>query len=365
MWFRKQPAEKRLIKNEPTQRKRTDFSVNAVGIAFFAALLSFALAVRMLVGRSPTLIDLSVLVATPIAVMGIMALFPRWTVAAKVLILVAIAAAALNFGEASLAFAFAFTGAILAPAVQKMEEWERAIILRFGAFHRVRGPGLFLVFPFADRIAKTVDLRIRVTDFSAETTLTKDSVTVTVDALCFWMVWDAEKAVLEVQDYQEAVVLSSKTALRDAISKHDLSAFLEHGDAIEERIREEVDKKTTEWGITVQHIEITDIQIPEALQDSLSRLAQAEREKQARVYLAAAEIEIAEKLEQAARIYDANGTAMKLKNLSILNEGLRAGNSMMLVPNSITEELRTKDLFGLEALAERRREAKEDEHGGS
>jgi regulator of protease activity HflC (stomatin/prohibitin superfamily) len=161
-----------------------------------------------------------------------------------------------------------------------------------------------------------------------------------VDALCFWLVWDPQKAILEVENYEDAVILASKTALRSAVSSHDLSTFLEHGDIIEKSIQEEVDKKTTEWGITVQYIEITDIQIPEALQNSLSILAQAEREKKSRVLLAEAEIEIARKLEEAVRIYSANEPAMKLKILTILNEGLKAGNSMMLVPNSISEELR-------------------------
>ncbi|MDR2785973.1 MAG: slipin family protein, partial [Treponema sp.] len=232
--------------------------------------------------------------------------------------------------------------------------------LRFGRFHRVKGPGLFVLIPLADRTAQTVDLRIRVTDFSAQETLTRDSVTVTVDALCFWLVWDPEKAVLEVEKYEEAVVLSAKTALRNAISCHDLSTFLEHGEIIQKQIQEEVDRKTTEWGITIQHIEITDIQIPEELQDSLSRLAQAEREKKGRVLLAEAEIEIAKKLEEAVTIYAKNEPAMKLKILSILSEGLKAGNSMMLVPNSITEELKAKDIFGLEALTELRREKGEE-----
>jgi regulator of protease activity HflC (stomatin/prohibitin superfamily) len=151
-------------------------------------------------------------------------------------------------------------------------------------------------------------------------------------------------------------VLSSKTALRYAVSSNDLSTFLEHGDVIEKQIQEEVDKKTTDWGITVLHIEITDIQIPEPLQDSLSRVAQAEREKKGRILLAEAEIEIARKLEEAVRIYAANEPAMKLKILSILNEGLKAGNSMMLVPNSIAEELKTKDIFGLQALNEIKKE---------
>jgi len=246
-------------------------------------------------------------------------------------------------------------GMIIASAVRMMQDWERAVILRFGKFHRVKGPGLFLMIPFVDRIAEVVDLRIRVSDFTAETTLSRDSVTVTVDALCFWLVWDAEKAVCEVQDYEEAVILSAKTALRSAVSRNDLTTFLEENLAIEDSICAEVDRKTTEWGITVQHIEITDIQIPDQLQDSMSRLAQAEREKKGRILLAEAEIEIARKFAEAAKVYANDRTALNLKNLSILNEGLKAGNSMMLIPNSITEKLEGADLFGIQALGEIRR----------
>jgi hypothetical protein len=137
---------------------------------------------------------------------------------------------------------------VLVLSIRKVNEWDRAIILRFGRFRRVQGPGLFLLIPLADRVAETVDIRIRVTDFSAQETLTLDSVTVTVDALCFWLVWDPQKAILELENYQEAVILASKTALRDSVSSHDLSTFLERGDLIEKQIREEVDRKTTEWG---------------------------------------------------------------------------------------------------------------------
>ncbi|MDR1144104.1 MAG: slipin family protein [Spirochaetaceae bacterium] len=252
---------------------------------------------------------------------------------------------------------------VIVPSVRKTDEWERAIVLRLGRFHGAKGPGLFFLMPLADRIAQRVDLRIRVTDFSAQETLTRDSVTVTVDAICFWLVWDPEKAILEVENYREAVILSSKTALRNAVSSHDLSTFLEHGELIQKQIQEEVDRKTTEWGITIQHIEITDIQIPEELQDSLSRLAQAEREKKGRVLLAEAEIEIAKKLEAAVGIYAKNEPAMKLKILSILNEGLKAGNSMMLVPSSVAEELKTNDVFGLEALMELRKKQGEEPDG--
>jgi len=256
----------------------------------------------------------------------------------------------MGFGFAALVIVM-----ILVFSIRKADEWERAIVLRFGKFRKVKGPGLFFLIPIVDRISQIVDIRIRVSDFSTQKTLTSDSVTVNVDAICFWLVWDPQKAVLEVENYVDAVVLSSKTALRTSISGHDLSTFLERSDIIEKQIQEVVDKKTTEWGITVLHIEIIDIQIPEALQDSLSRIAQAEREKKGRILLAEAEIEIARKLEEAAQVYMKNQPAMKLKILSILNEGLKAGNSMMLVPNSIAEELETKDIFGLKALNEIKR----------
>jgi regulator of protease activity HflC (stomatin/prohibitin superfamily) len=269
---------------------------------------------------------------------------------------------------AAAVFLFTFTGAdmlalqwrvgifflvlVLLVSIRKAKEWERAVVLRFGKFHKVKGPGLFFLIPLVDQVYRTIDIRIRVTDFYAQETLTGDSVTVGVDAFCFWLVWDPQKAALEVENYEDAVALASKAALRNAISKNDLSTFLARGDLIEKQIQEEVEKQTTEWGITVQYVEITDIQIPAALQDSLSRMAQAEREKKARIYLAEAEIEIAKKLEEAVSIYAKNERAMKLKILSILNEGLKAGNSMMLVPNTITEELKTKDIFGLMALNE-------------
>jgi len=252
---------------------------------------------------------------------------------------------------------------ILLFSLRKAREWERAVVLRLGRFHKVKGPGFFFIIPIVDQIYRTIDIRIRVTDFYAQETLTGDSVTVNVDAFCFWLVWDPQKAALEIENYEEAVALASKAALRNAMSKNDLSTFLSRGDLIEKQIQEEVERQSTEWGITVQYVEITDIQIPEALQDSLSRMAQAEREKKARVFLAEAEIEIAKKLEEAISIYAKNEGALKLKILSILNEGLKAGNSMMLIPNSIAEELKTRDVFGLAALNELKKKEEENNDG--
>jgi regulator of protease activity HflC (stomatin/prohibitin superfamily) len=248
-----------------------------------------------------------------------------------------------------------FVLAVLLVGVRKADEWERVIVLRFGKFRAVRGPGLYFVVPFIERAAKTIDIRVRVSDFAAQDTLTLDSVTITVDALCFWLVWDPEKAALEVENYEDAVILSAKTALRGAVSSNDLSAFLSRGGIIEKQIQADVDRKTSEWGITVLYTEITDVKIPAALQDSLSCLAKAEREKRSRVLLAEAEAEIAARLAEAARVYSDCAPALKLKALSILNEGLKAGNSMVIVPHSLTGELEGSDLFGLSALSKLQR----------
>ncbi|MCL2070394.1 MAG: SPFH domain-containing protein [Treponema sp.] len=252
-------------------------------------------------------------------------------------------------------FTSLFLALILVSCLRKAYEWERVIVLRLGKFHKVRGPGIYFLLPLIDHVHRIIDIRIRVMDFYSQETLTGDSVTVNVDAFCFWLVWDPQRAALEVEDYEEAMALASKAALRNVISKNDLTTFLARGDLIEKQIQEEVERQTTEWGISVQYIEITDIQVPQELQNSLSRIAQAEREKKGRTLLAEAEIEIARKLEEAIAIYAKDEKALKLRILSILNEGLKTGNSMMLVPNSITDELKTKDIFGLQALNELKR----------
>ncbi|MCL2093332.1 MAG: SPFH domain-containing protein [Treponema sp.] len=263
--------------------------------------------------------------------------------------------AVLNPPDLGLSCAVFLLALLLAFSLRKAYEWERVVVLRLGKFKKVRGPGLYFLIPLLDHIHTSIDIRIRVLDFYSQETLTGDSVTVNVDAFCFWLVWDPQRAALEVEDYEEAVALAAKAALRNIISKNDLTTFLARGDLIEKQIQEEVERQTTEWGITVQYIEITDIQVPKELQDALSRIAQAEREKKGRTLLAEAEIEIARKLEEAIAIYAQDEGALKLRILSILNEGLKTGNSMMLVPNSITEELKTKDIFGLQALSELRK----------
>ncbi len=231
-------------------------------------------------------------------------------------------------------------------------QWERVLILRLGKFHRLKGPGMFFIIPIVESIAKIVDMRIRSTDFSSESTLTKDTVPVNVDAICFWMVWDAKKAVLEVQDFYLAIVLSAQTALRDIIGTHELADMLTHRGELGRRLREILDEKTNPWGITVQSVEIRDIIIPKDLEAAMSKQAQAERERQARIILGTAETEIAEKFAQAAKQYERNPGAMHLRGMNMLFEGLKEKGSMIIVPSSALETMNLGAMTGLAALSQ-------------
>jgi regulator of protease activity HflC (stomatin/prohibitin superfamily) len=234
------------------------------------------------------------------------------------------------------------------------KQWERIVVLRLGKFSRLKGPGPFFVIPIIESLAQVVDMRIRSTDFSSESTLTKDTVPVNVDAICFWMVWDAKKAVLEVQDFYLAIVLSAQTALRDIIGIHELADMLTHRGALGARLREVLDEKTNPWGITVQSVEIRDIIIPKDLEAAMSKQAQAERERQARIILGTAETEIAEKFAQAAKQYEANPGAMHLRGMNMLFEGLKEKGSMIIVPSSALETMNLGAMGGLAALSQTR-----------
>ena len=237
-------------------------------------------------------------------------------------------------------------------ALKIAKQWERAVVLRLGRFHRLKGPGMFFIIPIVEGIAQVVDMRIRSTDFNSESTLTKDTVPVNVDAICFWMVWDAKKAILEVQDYFLAIVLSAQTALRDIIGTHELADMLTHRGALGTRLREVLEEKTNPWGVTVQSVEIRDIIIPKDLENSMSKQAQAERERQARIILGTAETEIAEKFAQAAKHYESNPVAMHLRGMNMLFEGLKEKGSMIIVPSSALETMNLGAIGGLAALSQ-------------
>ena len=239
---------------------------------------------------------------------------------------------------------------LVASSIQIVLQWEKAVILRFGRFRGLRSSGVFLMMPVIDKVANYVDQRIRATDFKAETTLTRDTVPVNVDAIAFWIVWDAEKSVLEVQDFMQAVTLSAQTALRDGIGKHELSDMLSHRDRLGNEIREVLDAKTNAWGITVQSVEIRDIIIPKALEDAMSRQAQAERERQSRIILSNAETEIAEKFADASKHYRNNAVALHLRAMNMVFEGLKQKGSMIIVPSTAVESMGLGAMGGLTAF---------------
>jgi regulator of protease activity HflC (stomatin/prohibitin superfamily) len=212
------------------------------------------------------------------------------------------------------------------------QQWERAVLLRMGKFRRLVGPGHFWVIPLVDRVAAWIDHRVMVTPFGAEKTLTRDTVPVNVDAVLFWVVWDANKAALEVKNYRMAISWAAQTALRDIIGKMDLADILVGREKIDAELQEIIDRRTTPWGITVESVEIRDIVIPEALENAMSRQAQAERERQARIILGQAEQQIAQSFLEAAKIYEGQPIAFRLRSLNMIMEGVKERGSLVVVP---------------------------------
>jgi|GEM_PF-125308 len=249
-----------------------------------------------------------------------------------------------------------YTGMLIATSIQIAQQWEKGIILRLGKFRTLNGPGFFMIVPLIDRVDRFIDHRVRSTDFRAETTLTRDTVPVNVDAIAFWLVWDAKMSVLEVEDYESAVILSAQTALRDAIGRHNLAEMLEDREQVGHEIQKVIDKKTDPWGITIQTIEIRDIVIPKGLEDAMSRQAQAERERQSRVILGTAETEIAKKFEEASRAYQGNPTALHLRAMNMVFEGLKQKGSMIIVPSSALDTMSLGAIGGLTSFAQTNKE---------
>jgi regulator of protease activity HflC (stomatin/prohibitin superfamily) len=255
----------------------------------------------------------------------------------------------------------ALVGVVLMPAPRIAQQWERAVVLRFGRFIGLRGPGLFWIVPFMDRVSCWIDQRTITTSFAAEQTLTADTVPVNVDAVLFWMVHDAQKAALEVQDYPQAVSWAAQTALRDIIGRTTLTDLLRGRERIEGELQQLIDQRSNPWGVTVSSVEMRDVVIPGALQDAMSREAQAAREKQARIILGEAEMEIAHSFEQAARAYHDNPTALHLRAMNMLYEGLKEKGALMLVPSSAVESMGMGGLLGAAALRQQKLAAGTDD----
>jgi regulator of protease activity HflC (stomatin/prohibitin superfamily) len=244
-------------------------------------------------------------------------------------------------------------GLIAAMAPKVAQQWERAVVLRLGNYQGLRGPGLFWVIPGIDQVSSWIDQRIITTSFAAEETLTSDTVPVNVDAVLFWMVYDPEKAALEVQDYKLAVSWAAQTALRDIIGRTPLTVLLRGREQIEAQLQKLIDERSNPWGVTVQSVEMRDVIIPEALQDAMSREAQAAREKEARIILGQAEVDIAHLFEQAAKSYEANPTALHLRAMNILYEGLKEKGALMLIPSTAVESMGLGGMLGAAALRQK------------
>ncbi len=241
-------------------------------------------------------------------------------------------------------------GFIAAASPQVAQQWERAVVLRLGNYTGLRGPGLFWIIPGIDRVSSWIDQRIITTSFAAEETLTSDTVPVNVDAVLFWMVYDPEKAALEVQDYRLAVSWAAQTALRDIIGRTPLTVLLRGREQIEAQLQKLIDERSNPWGVSVQSVEMRDVVIPESLQDAMSREAQAAREKEARIILGQAEVEIAHLFAQAAESYQHNPTALHLRAMNILYEGIKEKGALMLVPSTAVESMGLGGMLGLAAM---------------
>lgn len=241
--------------------------------------------------------------------------------------------------------------AIIASSFHIADQWESAVVLRMGKYNGLKGPGLFVIIPIIDKVDNYIDQRIRVTDFKADQTLSKDTVPVNVDAVVYWTVWDVEKAALEVQEYEKAISYIAQTGLRDMIGKHDLAELLQERDKISEQLQKILDANTNPWGITCQTVGIKDIIIPQALADAMSKEAQAERERRARVILGTAETEIALKFAKASEQYQENPVALHLRGMNMLFEGLKEKGSMVIVPSSALDSMNLGAMGGLVSLA--------------
>lgn len=240
---------------------------------------------------------------------------------------------------------------LIACSIHIADQWEKAVVLRMGKYNGLKGPGIFFIIPIVDAIDSYIDQRVRVTDFKAEQTLTKDTVPVNVDAVVYWTVWDVEKAALEVQEYERAISYIAQTGLRDIIGKHELADLLQERDKIAEDLQKILDNNTNPWGITCQTVGIKDIVIPQGLADAMSKEAQAERERRARVILGTAETEIALKFAKASEQYKDNPVALHLRGMNMLFEGLKEKGSMVIVPSSALDSMNLGAMGGLVSLS--------------
>ena len=244
----------------------------------------------------------------------------------------------------------ALIGSFFLFSAKVVRQWEKVAVLRFGRYLRLQGPGLFLMIPIVDTLSAFVDQRVRISTVTAESALTQDTVPVNVDAIIFWLVWNAEKSILEVANFEDAISRSAQTALRESIGRHDLAEMITSRETLGQELQRNLDSKTNPWGITVQSVEIRDVRIPQALEDAMSQQAQAERERQARIILGDAELQVAAKFAEAAEVYANNSTALHLRAMNMLYEAIKERGSMVIVPSSAVETMGLGGMLATTAL---------------
>jgi regulator of protease activity HflC (stomatin/prohibitin superfamily) len=245
----------------------------------------------------------------------------------------------------------ALIGVYLLFAIKIVQQWEKVALMRLGRYVGLRGPGWFHVLPVFETISDHIDQRVRVHSVTAESTLTRDTVPVNVDAIVFWMVWNAEKSILEVENFVEAVNMSAQTALRESIGRHELAQMITEREVMGRQLQQILDEKTNPWGITVQSVEIRDVRIPQSLEDAMSQQAQAERERQARVILGQAEVQVSEQFAEASRVYNDNPGALHLRAMNMLYEAIKERGSMVIVPSSAVETMGLGGTLATAAIA--------------
>jgi len=256
-----------------------------------------------------------------------------------------------RFHSEAAVWAGALVGVYFLLAIRVVDQWEKVAVLRFGRFRGMKGPGVFMIIPVVDSLSRYVDQRVRVTTVSAESTLTRDTVPVNVDAIVFWLVWNAEKAIFEVEDFMEAITLGSQTALRESIGRHQLARMITERETLGRELQRILDEKTTPWGITVQSVEIRDVRIPQALENAMSQQAQADRERQARVILGDAEVQVSDQFAKAAQVYSDNPVALHLRGMNMLFEAMKEKGSMVVVPSSALDTMGLGGTLATAAMA--------------
>ena len=332
-------------------RHRGHFRFNTISALVLLVFIALGLGFQGILGEVPDAESAAYVAAGALGAAALLFILPYWPVVIAIIaaiwaVLPVTLSVDLQFAAVVLTIGF-----IIAPGFEVISQWDKIVVLRLGRFRKVRGPGVLLLFPLVDSVAGYVDTRIRVTDFSAEKSLTRDTVPVHVDALAFWMIWDPEKAILEVENFEQAVALSAQTALRAGIGSSDLSTLLSERKRLGEEIREIVDAKTNPWGITIISVEFKEILIPKELEDALSKQAQADRERSSRRILGSTEAEIAGDFKKAADQYRDDPVAFQLRAMSMIYESIRSKGGMVLVPASALETMNLGTVLGASAYA--------------